>query len=137
MKSKYKIIGSISFLALLLNFSLAIAQNSNTNVVLKSKIVHEEKITKGVKTVEIESEEKYDSKGNVIDEVQYKDGKVDKHVVYEYDANNNKIKETELEPSGKIKKVGEFKYVNGVRTEKLTYDAAKKLISRKTYTYNY
>lgn len=137
MKSNYKLICAFSVLVLLLNFTVVLAQNSNSNAVLKSKVVHEEKIVKGVKSVEIESEEKYDSKGNVIDEVQYKDGKVDKHIVYEYDENNNKIKETELEPSGKIKKVGEFKYVNGVRTEKLTYDAAKKLISRKTYTYNY
>lgn len=115
----------------------AFAQNDNASVRVKSRIVHEEKTDKGKKTTSIESEEKYDLAGNVIDEIQYKDGKVDKHIVYEYDSNNNKTRETELDASGKAKKIGEYKYLNGRRAEKYTYDADKKLISKKTYTYTF
>jgi hypothetical protein len=115
----------------------AFTQNNTGIGILKSKITHEEKIVKGVKNTTIESEEKYDQHGNVVDEIQYKDGKVDKHMVYEYNSENNKIKETEFDSSGKTKKIGEYKYENGIRTEKSIYDADKKLISKKTYTYTY
>jgi antitoxin component YwqK of YwqJK toxin-antitoxin module len=100
-------------------------------------IVKIEKTVKNVKNTLIDAEEKYDQKGNLIEETQYKDGKVDKRMVYEYDANNNKIKETETDASGKLKKTSEYKYENGLRTEKITFDENKKLISKKTYSYIY
>ena len=40
-----------------------------------------------------ESETQYDSQGNVLESVTYKLGKVDKHFKYQYDQDNNKIKE--------------------------------------------
>lgn len=113
------------------------AQSTGTSGKIKSKITHEEKTIKGVKSNYIDSEEKYDLNGNVTEEIQYKDGKVDKHFLYEYDAGGNKIKETEIDASGKPKKISEYTYVNGLRTEKNTYDANRKLISKKKYTYTY
>jgi antitoxin component YwqK of YwqJK toxin-antitoxin module len=113
------------------------AQTSNQAGLCKSRIVHEEKTVKGVKSTLIDSQEKYDVNGNLIDEIQYKDGKVDKHMLYEYDANNNKVKETEVDAAGKPKKSAEYKYENGLRKEKLSYDENKKLTSKKTYTYIY
>jgi hypothetical protein len=112
-------------------------QNTSIPGKIKSKTVHEEKTVKGIKTTLIESEEKYDLNGNVIDEIQYKDGKIDKHIVNEYDSNNNKTKETEFDGTGKAKKTCEYKYANGLRIEKNTFDENKKLISKKTYTYSY
>jgi antitoxin component YwqK of YwqJK toxin-antitoxin module len=82
-----------------------------------------------------DSETYYDSRGNVIESITYKQGKIDKRFKYEYDTDNNKIKEEEFDPSGKIKESSDYKYVNGLRTEKNVYDSNKKLKSRKTYTY--
>ena len=135
-----KAINKLIFSAvILISFSLhqAACQEKAPDLKVKSRITHEEKTVKGIKSNLIEAEEKYDSKGNVTEEIEYKDGKIDKHFVYEYDANNNKVKETELDPDGKLKKYSEFKYENGLRTEKNTYGPDKKLISKKTYTYTY
>jgi hypothetical protein len=112
-------------------------QTTNVTGKIKSRITHEEKVDKGVKNTLIDSEEKFDATGNLIEEIDYKEGKLDKHMLYEYDADNNKIKETELDGSGKTKKIAEYKYENGLRKEKLIYDGSKKLLSKKTYTYTY
>ncbi len=136
MKRKIAI-QALLILALLLGSSVLFGQSSSASSSIKARIVHEEKTEKGKKSVYIDSEEKFDSRGNVIEEIEYKDGKIDKHMLYEYDSNNNKIKETELNDSGKPKKIGEYKYENGLRKEKYIYDGNKMLISKKTYTYKY
>ncbi len=82
-----------------------------------------------------ESETYYDERGNELESITYKQGKVDKHFKYQYDSDNNKIKEEEFDPSGKLKESSEYKYVNGLRSEKTVYDSNKKLKSRKTYVY--
>jgi antitoxin component YwqK of YwqJK toxin-antitoxin module len=137
MKSKTKAIKLLVIIALIICSASVYSQNTNSASKIKGRIIHEEKTVKNVKNTLIDAEEKYDQKGNLIEETQYKDGKVDKRMVYEYDANNNKIKETETDASGKLKKTSEYKYENGLRTEKITFDENKKLISKKTYSYIY
>lgn len=103
---------------------------------LKSMTEFEQKYEKGVAGKALkESEVRYDSDGNIVEETEYKLGKVSKHTTYAYDEDNNKIRETELDPSGKKIKVTEFKYTDGLRTEKIVYDANNKVVSRKTYKY--
>jgi antitoxin component YwqK of YwqJK toxin-antitoxin module len=102
---------------------------------VKSIVVTEEKYDMLVKKQFKESETYYDSKGNITESIEYKQGKVDKHFKYEYDAENNKIKEEEYDTSGRLKEISEYKYVNGLRTEKTVYDSNKKMKSKKTYTY--
>lgn len=102
---------------------------------IKSVIVTEEKPDMLVKKQYKDSETYYDTKGNVSEEISYKDGKMDKHFRYQYDQDNNKIKEEELDSSGRIKETSEYKYSNGLRTEKIVYDSGKKIKSRKVYTY--
>jgi hypothetical protein len=114
----------------------AVCQKSATaNDKIKSVVVTEEKFDMLVKKQLKDSETYYDSKGNVIESIEYKLGKVDKHFKYEYDAENNKIKEEEYETSGKLKETSEYKYVNGLRTEKTVFDPNKKMKSKKVYTY--
>jgi antitoxin component YwqK of YwqJK toxin-antitoxin module len=137
MKSKLSLKCLLILVSLMISSFAVYSQNSSTSGKIKSRTIHEEKVVKGVKNTMIDSDEKYDQNGNVIEEIQYKDGKIDKHIIYEYDANNNKIKETEIDSSGKPKKISENKYVNGLRTEKNTFDENKKLISKKTYSYVY
>jgi hypothetical protein len=103
----------------------------------KNRLAHEEVTEKGVTKTFLDNEEKYDIKGNLVEEINYKSGKLDKHMVYEYDNQNKRIKETEVDEAGKVKKYADFKYENGLKSEKLTYDAGGKLLSRKTYTYTY
>jgi hypothetical protein len=103
---------------------------------LKSITEFEQKYEKGVAGKALkESEIMYDSDGNIIEETEYKLGKVSKHLTYQYDEDHNKIRETELDPSGKKIKVTEYKYNDGLKIEKIVYDANNKILSKKTYKY--
>jgi hypothetical protein len=108
-----------------------------------------------------DSETKFDTQGNIVEEIEYEDGKVKKHMKYEFDGDGNKIRETELDNAGKAMKNTEFKYDNDgkktkeielnalgkasktteykydgdLKTEKIVYDANNKVKSRKTYQY--
>ena len=110
-------------------------QKSGSKDKIKSIVVTEEKLDMLVKKQFKESETYYDQKGNVTEEITYKEGKVTKHFKYQYDADDNKIREEEYEPSGRIKEYSEYKYENGRRVEKLVYDGNNKLKTRKTYNY--
>ena len=110
-------------------------QKSASEAKIKSQIVTEEKYDMLVKKQLKESETYYDIRGNVIESITYKQGKLDKHFKYQYDSEDNKIKEEEFDATGRIKESSEYKYSNGVRTEKSVFDPNKKLKSKKTYTY--
>jgi hypothetical protein len=114
---------------------MAICQKTGANENIKSVIVTEEKYDMLIKKQYKESESTYDTKGNLIESITYKLGKVDKHFKYQYDADNNKIKEEELDPSGRLKELSEYKYTDGLRTEKIVYDSNRKMKSKKTYVY--
>jgi hypothetical protein len=110
-------------------------QKSKPNENIKSMIVTEEKYDMLVKKQYKDSETFYDLRGNVLESIDYKQGKVDKHFKYQYDSDNNKIKEEEFDPSGRLKEYSEYKYENSLRTEKTVYDPNKKIKSRKIYVY--
>lgn len=113
----------------------AYSQNAAPKEKIKSIIITEEKADVLVKKQYTESETYYDVKGNITEEIAYKQGKVDKHFKYQYDADNNKIKEEEFDSSGKTVESSEYKYENGLRTEKTVYDSNKKVKSKKFYKY--
>lgn len=113
----------------------AVSQNVAPKEKIKSIIITEEKADVLVKKQFTESETYYDVKGNITEEITYKQGKVDKHFKYQYDADNNKIKEEEFDSSGKIIESSEYKYEKGLRTEKIVYDSNKKVKSKKSYKY--
>lgn len=130
----------IGFLILILlpSFGISLnAQQSTSGNKIKSIIVYQEKhdmlVTRKYKDIE----QYYDSKGNLIEDIAYKQGKIDKHFKYQYDSDNNKIREEEYDPSGKIIESSEYKYENGLRTEKNVYDSNKKLKSKKIYQYTF
>ena len=82
-----------------------------------------------------DSETYFDSKGNVIEEINYKKRKVTKHFKYQYDSENNKLKEEEYDESENLIEASEYKYENGLRVEKIVYDGNKKIKSKKIYKY--
>jgi antitoxin component YwqK of YwqJK toxin-antitoxin module len=110
-------------------------QKTGSDVKIKSLIVTEEKSDMLVKKQYKESETYYDARGNVIESVTYKQGKVDRHFKYQYDSDNNKIKEEEFDPTGRIKETSEYKIEDGLRTEKTVYDPNNRIKSKKTYVY--
>jgi antitoxin component YwqK of YwqJK toxin-antitoxin module len=77
----------------------------------------------------------YDNHGNIIEEINYKQGKVSKHFKYYYDSDDNKIKEEEFNASGKMIEWSEYKIEDGLRVEKIVYDNNNKIKSRKIYQY--
>jgi antitoxin component YwqK of YwqJK toxin-antitoxin module len=113
----------------------AICQKAGSNENIRSIVVTEEKYDMLIKKQYKESETYYDTKGNMIESITYKLGKVDKHFKYQYDADNNKIKEEEFDMTGRIKESSEYKYTDGLRTEKIVYDSNRKMKSKKTYVY--
>lgn len=127
-----------NILLLLLIFSTSFSaecQKSTTKAKVKSVVITEEKFNVLIKKQFKESETYYDLKGNIIEEITYKEGKMNKHFKYQYDADNNKIKEEEYDPSGRIIEYSEYKIENGLRTEKVVFDSNKNMKSKKTYTY--
>ena len=78
----------------------------------------------------------FDDHGNILEEAEYNgEGETKMHKKYEYDQDDNKIKEIELSPQGKILSTTIFKYENKLRTEKTEYDYKGKMKSVKTYVY--
>jgi major membrane immunogen (membrane-anchored lipoprotein) len=110
-------------------------QKSGSKDKIKSIIVLNEKNDMLIKKQYKDSETYFDPRGNVLEEINYKQGKVTKHFKYQYDSDDNKIKEEEFDPAGRIKESSEYKYENGLRVEKIVYDGNKKIKSRKIYQY--
>ncbi len=102
---------------------------------LKSATVYTEKTNALVAKRFKESEITYDQQGNMLEEIYYKEGRVTKHFKYQYDADGNKVREEEFDPSGKLKEFSEYKFNKGLRTEKIVYDPQRNIKMKKTYVY--
>jgi hypothetical protein len=127
-----------TFILIILVFVTSLSvkcQNSVKKDKIKSLIVTEEKYDVLVKKQFKESETYYDSRGNVIEEITYKKGKVNKHFKYQYDSDDKKINEEEYDPSGRLIEYSEYKIENGLRVEKTVYDSNNKIKSKKIYQY--
>jgi hypothetical protein len=131
----------LAFLLLALLLSLCSSnihsqEKSKDQKVKKLTVIEEKHDGKAVSTNK-ESETTYDVNGNIIEQILYKSGEVDSHFKYEYDANNNKIKETEYDKKGAVYRISEYKIQNGQRIEKTVYDSQKRLLLKKTYQYTF
>jgi antitoxin component YwqK of YwqJK toxin-antitoxin module len=135
MKTTGKFKSAFFLVALCFLMNPAFCQKTASGEKIKSIIVYEETFDALVSKKLKDIETYYDEKGNVIEEINYKEGKITKHFKYQYDGDNNKIKEEEFDPSGKLIEYSEYKIENGLRVEKAVYDKNKKLKSKKTYQY--
>ena len=113
----------------------ALCQKSEKKPKIKSITILEEKSDVIVKKQVKDSETIFDVRGNIIEEINYKQGKEDKHFRYQYDNDDNKIKEEKIDPSGKVTEYSGYKYENGLRTEKTVYTGSGKIKSKKLYIY--
>jgi hypothetical protein len=121
----------IVFLSLPLN-----AQQRDSTIRIKNMVVYQERYESLSPKKYKESEQNFDIKGNLTEDISYKQGKISRHFRYGYDANNNKIKEEKLDASGKVIETSEYKYANGLRIEKVVYNADNKIKSKRTYLYS-
>ncbi len=135
MKSRIIFVSVLLAVFFIGSVSPVFGQKQEAKPKLKSVIVYEEKANSLVAKKYKESEIYYDQRGNILEEIYYKDGRVTKHFKYTYDADDNKIKEEEYDTNGKLKEYSEYKFENGLRTEKVVYDASKTVKLRKTYQY--
>lgn len=126
----------LAFLAVILSGSCLSANcQKASKAKIKSIVVMEEKHDMLVKKQYKDSETYYDEKGNILEEITYKQGKVNKHFRFQYDSDGNKVLEEKIDPSGKVTEISEYKIENGLRVEKIVYDGNKKIKSRKIYQY--
>lgn len=88
---------------------------------------------------QLESVEKFNEKGLLIEEINYdKSGKIKKHEKYEYNSKGKLTKEIRLLPNGKKKKTIEYKYNDdGLKIMKIVYDSKDIIISKKRYDYTF
>jgi len=94
-------------------------------------------IANGDKEPFIEKEETYNFRGDLVEIKAYIDkGKtVDSWIKYKYDTQGNLIEEQVLNSKGEPKERFEYKYENGLKTEKLCYDNKNRLTKKKIYKY--
>jgi hypothetical protein len=127
---------SIFLLTLIISLNSTLSAQQNVpDKKIKSIIVYQEKYDMLVSRKYKDTEQYFDSRGNLIEDITYKQGKVSKHFKYQYDSDNNKTKEEEFDQAGRLIETSEYKYENGLRIEKYVYDSNKKLRSKKSYQY--
>jgi len=94
-------------------------------------------IANGDKEPAIEKEEYYNFRGDITEIKEFTDsGKtITLWFKYKYDSSGNLIEEQELNSKGEQKERYEYKYENGLKTEKLYYDNKNRLSKKKIYKY--
>ncbi|MDN5202232.1 hypothetical protein QQ008_12680 [Fulvivirgaceae bacterium BMA10] len=98
----------------------------------------EQDISLGEKELWIEKEEHFDQKGELVEIKKfYKKGKIKSWERFTYNEAGLLASEEELNAKGETIKLIEYKYENGLRTQKLYYDAKKRLYKKKKYEYQY
>lgn len=127
------------FLFLASTYTLSAQNNSDkkTKPVIKSVTVSEQDYDDGKPDdgPETKSQTFFDKKGNIIKEIDYKDGKIDEIIEYEYNSDSQKTKEVKKNHKGNIKKTTTYKYNNGLKVEKAVYDENNVIKSKKIYSY--
>lgn len=80
----------------------------------------------------------FDELGNNKEEIEFdKKGAEKKHILYEYNGQGKKVKETYIKPNGTKEKIIEYKYQDSLRTERIVYLPNGKVKSKKKYIYEY
>ncbi len=103
-----------------------------------SRTVNEFFIEEGVKEPLIESFQKYNEDGEVIEVKEFnKRGEITLWEKYSYDEDRNIIEEVFLDEKGKVTSSEKTIYEDGLKVEKQYYNNKEKLYKKKVYVYEY
>jgi len=103
-----------------------------------SRTVNEYFIEEGIKEALIESFQKYNEDGEVIEVKEFnKRGEITLWEKYAYDEDRNIIEEVFLDEKGKVTRTEKTIYEDGLKVEKHYYNNKEKLYKKKVYVYEY
>lgn len=101
-----------------------------------SRTVNEYFIEEGIKDALIESFQRYNEDGEVIEIKEFnKRGEITLWEKYAYDEDRNLIEEAFLDEKGKVTRTEKTIYEDGFKLEKLYYNNKEKLYKKKVYVY--
>ena len=124
----------ITFISLFIIIALGNAQSIKKPAV-KSITTYSTDYEEGSQKPVIDKIVSFDLQGNIIEEINYKNGEFDEHFTYKYDKSGNKIEEVEYDKKDKVKKTIQYKYENNLRIERTVLDSNGNIKSKKTYKY--
>ena len=105
---------------------------------ISSITVQEYFIEEGMRDPLVETIEKYDKNGDLVELMEYnKEGEVKKWEKYAFDDDGNLVEEVFLDGKGRITRTEKNIYSDGLRVEKQFYNSKGNLYKRKVYEYEY
>jgi len=95
-------------------------------------------IEEGIDEPLIESIERYNDKGELVEIKEFsKKGEVKRWEKYAYDENDKLVEEVFLDAKGRVEKTERTLYADGLKTEKQYFNNKDILYKRKVYEYEY
>jgi hypothetical protein len=80
----------------------------------------------------------FDENGNVIEDKDYnRAGKLQEKITYEYNGDNELIKEVHYRPNNKVQESFTYKYRDGLIVERCKYDSNNRLLWKRKYVYKF
>lgn len=126
----------ISFFLFLTAFVSAQSKDQIKENNIKSTTVTEYDYSSGKEIKKLESFEKFNAKGQVIELIDYdKGGKQKERIEYDYNEFNDCIEERYFGETNKLEKVYKYTYKGELKQTKEKYDSKNKLIWKKVYSY--
>lgn len=131
----------IALLFIFLNFGsfAQLKKSEATQYGIEVKRYYEQDLKNGDTEPSIFKEEFYDFRGELIEIKEYSENgkKINLWIKYKIDTKGNLIEETEFDSKGEIICRMEYKYEDGLRTEKLYYDSKNRLYQKRLYKYEF
>lgn len=128
----------VLFLILIVTGGYNIAAQSGKEVKAMQIVTKETWNHTNSKSKFLETVEKFDKEGNLIEEIKYNSEEdVKKHTRWTYNENNDKLTETEYDEAGKVISRKEYTYEGSLRTSKKEYNEKGKLVSWKIYKFEF
>lgn len=128
----------VLFLILIVSGSINIAAQSGKEIKAMQIVTKETWNHTNSKSKFLETVEKFDKEGNLIEEIKYNSEEdIKKHTRWTYNENNDKLTETEYDEAGKVISRKEYTYEDSLRTSKKEYNEKGKLVSWKIYKFEF
>lgn len=105
---------------------------------ISTRKVVEIEVERGTNARTIEEYEAFDLEGNVVEKKDYNsDGELKDWVKFDYNEDNEVVKEIYLDEKGKVIESIVFVFKDGLKREKLYYDSKNRLVKKKVYEYTF